>query len=166
MPNILTRNEISTLIQDIKNTKHRLIIALSYEAGLKIGEVTKLKVSDLDFSAKIIFIKARHLEGRLAHLTKNIIDDLKEYVVFKSKADYLFESERDGMLSPRAVQAMFKKHLRKKGIYKKVSFNTLRHSFALHLLESGTDIRNLSVLLGHRNVKTTKKLYFDGRFWE
>lgn len=157
LPIVLSRKNIEMLIQSIKNQKHRLLVALAYGAGLRVGEVVRLKVFDLDFEQKMIFV--RHGKGnkdRVTVLPEKICDALQE-IVFNQQGDaFVFRSVRGGRLTERSAQKIFYNALWKTKILKPASFHSLRHSFATHLLENGVDVRYVQELLGHRNIRTTQ----------
>lgn len=161
LPSVLARSEILDLIGTLQNLKHRLVIALAYGAGLRVSEVANLKVKDLDFRKKLI--KIRNGKGGRARYTifpsaiRNDLSDFLENSLYKKGPNsYVFESQRGGKLSTRSIQKMFKNILKKVHPSVDVSFHSLRHSFATHLLEQGTDIRFIQELLGHKNIKTTQ----------
>jgi len=134
-----------------------LIISLSYGAGLRISEAQNLKVKDIDFDELTIHIKnAKGKKDRITILPEKIKNDLQKALSFKDQNDFIFESERGGKLSTRTLQKIFEKALMKTGIKKPATFHSLRHSFATHLLENGTDIRYVQELLGHQNIRTTQ----------
>jgi len=157
LPVVLSRIEINKILDAIQNQKHRLIISLSYGAGLRISEAQNLKVKDIDFDELTIHIKnAKGKKDRITILPEKIKNDLQKALSFKDQNDFIFESERGGKLSTRTLQKIFEKALMKTGIKKPATFHSLRHSFATHLLENGTDIRYVQELLGHQNIRTTQ----------
>lgn len=157
IPVVLARKEIDQIIESISNKKHRLLISLSYSAGLRVSEVINLKVKDIDLESLTIHIKnAKGKKDRLTIFSDKIKPLLEEMIVFKDKNDLVFESERGGQLSERTAQMIFEKALQKLGIKKDASFHSLRHSFATHLLENGVDVRYVQELLGHANIRTTQ----------
>ena len=144
-------------MKQIENPKHKLIIALSYTAGLRVSEAVNLKVKDINLDELTIHIKnAKGKKDRLTIFSEKIKLPLQKLIVLKDKNDYVFESERGGKLSERTAQIIFEKALFKSGIKKEASFHSLRHSFATHLLENGTDVRYVQELLGHANIRTTQ----------
>ncbi len=157
LPVVLDKSEISKLLNSIENLKHKAIITLIYSAGLRLGEVIEMKVNDID--SKRMLIKIGHGKGkkdRYVMLSEKLLLLLREYYKEYKPKDYLFEGQKGDKYSARSVQAVFKQALRKANINKKASVHTLRHSFATHLLESGTDIRVIQQLLGHSSIKTTQ----------
>ncbi len=157
LPVVLSKPEIENIFDAIDNVKHKLIMKVAYSAGLRVSEVVKLKVEDIDFDRKLIHIKmAKGKKDRISLLSEKLIPDLKNLIFYKQPKDWLFESERGGVLSTASLQKTFKKALKKACIKKSATFHSLRHSFATHLLENGTDIRYVQELLGHQNIKTTQ----------
>lgn len=158
LPTVLTRNEILTLIRKITNIKHRLMISLLYSSGLRVSEVISLRVSDVSLENLTLNIRqAKGRKDRVTVFSQDLVDMLAECMEDKKASDYLFESGyKDNVrMNVRTVQAVFKKALAKSGIKKDASCHDLRHSFASHLLESGTDLRYIQLLLGHKNISTT-----------
>ncbi|MFZ6015281.1 MAG: tyrosine-type recombinase/integrase [Patescibacteria group bacterium] len=157
LPVVLSREEIGRIIDCIRNFKHRTMIALAYGAGLRVGEVVKLKVADLLFDEGTIHIKqSKGKKDRLTLLPSSLVDDLRQMTVGKAGSDYLFASERGGSLAERSIQLVFIRACKKAGILKAATFHCLRHSFATHVLENGVDIRYVQSLLGHNNIRTTQ----------
>jgi len=157
LPIVLSRVEINRIISSIKNEKHRLIVALSYGAGLRVSEVIRLKVGDVDLEELTIHIKdAKGNKDRLTVFPEKLKADLFELMALQHGNEYLFESERGGKLTERTAQLVFLDALKKSGIKKDATFHSLRHSFATHLLENGVDVRYVQELLGHRNIRTTQ----------
>lgn len=157
LPVVLSRSEIEKILQSLTNTKHRLILSLSYGAGLRVSEVVALKAQDLDFEELIIHIKqAKGQKDRISVMPEKLADDLKSLVAVKKGNDFVFASERGGKLTTRTAQKIFENATRISGIKKNATFHSLRHSFATHLLENGTDVRYVQELLGHQNIRTTQ----------
>lgn len=156
-PITLRRVEILQILSHINNYKHKLLIALAYGAGLRLSEVINLKVCDLHLCTKIIIVR----RGKGAKRRSTILPDklwwkLRLYVKNKSAHDYVFESNRKGKLHSRTVQKIFKNALKKAKIEKAATFHSLRHSFATHLIENGTNLRYVQELLGHSSIRTTQ----------
>ena len=134
------------------------MISLAYGAGLRVSEVVKIRVKDLNFLEKIIYVRqAKGNKDRITVLPEKLLPDLKDFAFKKNKDDFLFESERGGLLTTRTAQKIFSSALLKAGISADATFHSLRHSFATHLLENGTDIRYIQALLGHRSIRTTQR---------
>ncbi len=157
LPVVLTREEILRILDCIANPKHRLLVALAYGAGLRISEVIGLKMKDILFAEQTMHIKeAKGKKDRISIVPEKLMDDLQLIVLNKGPNDYLFESERGGKLTTRTAGKIFSRAKTKAGITKDATFHSLRHSFATHLLENGTDIRYVQSLLGHSNIRTTQ----------
>jgi len=157
LPVILSRKDIDELIGVTQNQKHRLLLSVAYGAGLRLSEVRKLKVKDLDFPEFILTVRqGKGQKDRISIISEKILGDLSVYVESKELNDYVFESDRGGPLSTRTIQKIFENSMHKAGITKDATFHSLRHSFATHLLENGTDVRFVQELLGHSNIRTTQ----------
>lgn len=156
IPEILNPEEIKILINAINNIKHKLILKLLYGCGLRVSELVNLKKSDLNFNEKLIHIKlAKGKKDRFVKIPDSILEELKSYCNLLNN-DILFPSNRNGKLTTATIQAIVETALKKTNIKKRVSPHTLRHSFATHLLEQGTDLRLIQKLLGHSDIKTTQ----------
>ena len=157
LPVILTSREIKKILDEIKNEKHYLIIALAYGAGLRVGEVVRLRVKDVEVNELLLNIRqAKGKKDRVTIFPVNLQNKVGKILNYKEKDEYVFESERGGKLTTRSAQKVFGNALKKSGIKKDATFHSLRHSFATHLLENGTDIRYVQELLGHNNIRTTQ----------
>ncbi len=157
LPVVLSQEEIQRLLSVISNAKHRLMVALAYSAGLRVSEVVNLRVWDLGLSEKVIHIKeSKGKKDRITLVSEKLVPDLERLIYRRQGKDYLFESQYGGKLSTRTLQAVFALALRGAGIVKPATFHSLRHSFATHLLENGTDVRYVQALLGHANIRTTQ----------
>lgn len=158
LPVVLSRAEIRSLLAATKNGKHRLLIALAYGAGLRVSEVIGLRIRDLDLPALQIHLKAgKGNKDRVTVFPESIRTDIQNLIAGRAPVDPVFGSERGGALSARTAQAVFAQALAKAGISKPASFHSLRHSFATHLLENGTDVRYVQALLGHASIRTTQR---------
>ena len=158
LPIVLSRMEVQRIFDSLRNTKHKLLISLSYGSGLRVSEVVCLKVCDIDFDNVFLHLKgAKGQKDRITPFSEKLKNDLYRIVVGKNLSDFVFESERGGKLTERSAQKIFQQALQKSGILKKATFHLLRHSFATHLLENGTDVRYVQELLGHANIRTTQR---------
>lgn len=157
LPNILTVDEIRKIINSITNLKHRAIISTIYSCGLRISEAVNLKINDIDSSAMTVkIVNAKGRNDRIVMLSEKLLSLLREYFKeYKPKA-YLFEGQKGEKYSSRSIQQIFNNAVKKVGIKKKVTVHSLRHSFASHLLDNGTDIRFIQELLGHKHLSTTQ----------
>jgi site-specific recombinase XerD len=157
LPVVLSREEIKNIIAEVRNSKHKLIISLSYGAGLRISEVVSLRIKDVNLEESTIHLKnAKGKKDRITIFPDKIKSNLQDLIANKNPNDYLFESERGGKLTTRTVQKIFENSLGKAKIKKGATFHSLRHSFATHLLENGVDVRYVQELLGHQNIRTTQ----------
>ncbi len=157
LPDVLSQSEIAKIFANIDNLKHKTIFSLLYSAGLRVSEVVNLKIEDIDSSRMLIHIhNSKNNRDRMVPLSEKILVLLREYFKASKPSKFLFEGRSGGKYTIRSIQKAFQKILIKSGIGKKVSAHTLRHSFATHLIEQGTDIRIIQELLGHKNIKTTQ----------
>lgn len=157
LPIVLSRQEIASIIDNIKNKKHKLLISLSYGAGLCVSEAIELRTKDILPDEGVIHIKeAKGKKDRITVLPEQLKEELKNLIAEKDKNIFVFESERGGKLTSRTAQKVFETALKKSGIKKDATFHSLRHSFATHLLENGVDVRYVQELLGHANIRTTQ----------
>ena len=157
LPVVLSRDEVRALIEVTKNQKHRALLALAYGAGLRVSEVVHLKMEDLNFPDMLIIVRqGKGKKDRVSLMPRKMAWTLERMMESSELNDYVFPSERGGPLSTRTAQKVFLDSLRKANIQKSASFHSLRHSFATHLLEDGTDIRYVQKLLGHENIRTTQ----------
>lgn len=159
LPEILTKQEISRILSVLDNIKHRAIITLVYSAGLRVSEVVNLKVADLDFDRNSIHIRgAKGRKDRYTILSEKAAQTLNIYIKAMRPNRWLFPGQKEGThITRRTAQVVFKKAAKQAKIQKDVSIHSLRHSFATHLLENGTDIRYIQRLLGHKSTKTTER---------
>ena len=157
LPVVLSRSEIRNIIQAIGNSKHRLLIALSYGSGLRVSETVNLKVNHIDLDELTIHIQqSKGKKDRITIVPDKLITDIQNLIAGKKSDEFVFASERGGQLATRTVQKVFENSLKKTGIKKNATFHSLRHSFATHLLENGVDVRYVQELLGHQNIRTTQ----------
>jgi len=157
LPVVLSRNEIEKIINSIENKKHKLLMALSYSAGLRVSEAINLKTKDINIEELTIHIKnAKGKKDRLTIFPEKLKEDLKKIIIDMKGDDLVFESNHGGKLTERTAQKVFKNAMRKARIKKDATFHSLRHSFATHLLENGVDVRYVQKLLSHANIRTTQ----------
>lgn len=156
LPVVLSIEELLTLLQVTKNLKHRVIIAMLYGSGLRIGELLNLKLSDFDFKRKQLYIEnAKGRKDRYTSIAESLFPLLKNYHNTYKPKIFFIENPNGGQYSPESIRAFLKKNTRLAGIKKSISPHTLRHSYATHLLEQGIDIRHIQELLGHSRPETT-----------
>ena len=162
LPKVLNKREIRDIIASVDNLKHQLILILTYSAGLRVSEVVRLKISDIDSDRMLIYIRsAKGYKDRYTLLSESALAKVKLYLkafnVHKYDKQWLFLGQnKDRHLSKRSAQKVFKRACKKAEINKKVGIHSLRHSFATHLLEQGVDLRYIQKLLGHKSSKTTE----------
>ena len=157
LPSVLSIEEVKSIIESIDNLKHKCIIQLIYSAGLRISELINLKIRDIDKDRKQIFIRGgKGKKDRQTVLSDKILPELRIYYKKYQPKDYLFEGQLGGAYSERSIQQILQEAMRKANIKKQATVHTLRHSFATHLLEAGTDLRYIQSLLGHSSSKTTE----------
>jgi site-specific recombinase XerD len=153
----LSKEEVSLLIKTIDNIKHKSIIMLAYSGGLRLSELLNLRLNDIDYNRGVIRINAgKGKKDRITLLSKNFLLVLQEYLQIYQPKEYLFEGANGGKYSAASVQKTMRRAVAKAGIKKNATLHSLRHSFATHLLEQGTDLRYIQQLLGHESIKTTE----------
>jgi integrase/recombinase XerD len=161
LPKLLNETELKNLFNALKNKKHKAMLFTAYSAGLRVSEIVKLKIADIDSKRMQIFIqRAKGKKDRYVNLSPVLLDILRNYIIaYRPKpVVYLFESQQSKTSYPtRTVQQIFTNAKNKAGIKKEVGVHSLRHSFATHLLDKGTDIKFIKDLLGHFDIKTTER---------
>jgi site-specific recombinase XerD len=156
LPKVISTQDIKKLFEVTVNLKHNTMLKLCYGMGLRVSEIVHLKISDIDSKNMQVFIeRAKGKKDRYVNLPASILDQLRIYFKEYSPKIFLFEGQYGGQYSIRSAQQAFKDALQKADINKKVGIHGLRHSFATHLLENGTDISFIQQLLGHNDIKTT-----------
>ena len=158
LPDILTQEEIQALFNVCDNLRDRCILMTLYGAGLRLSEVASLKVADIHSDKMQLFIRnAKGSKDRYALLSQANLEMLRAYWKAYRPKEWLFYSRNHTgtHMTPKAIENLFKKYVKKAKITKKVTVHTMRHSFATHLLESGTSIYHIKQLLGHSNINTT-----------
>ena len=157
LPVVLSQSEVKAIFEATKNLKHKSILMTIYAAGLRVSEAANLKVADIDSKNMQIFIhKGKGKKDRYAILSKSNVEILREYWRQYHPKAFLFSGRcREDAISSRSIQKIFENARDKAGIKKAATVHTLRHSFATHLLEAGTDICYIQRLLGHTSINTT-----------
>lgn len=157
IPTVLSEDEVKRIISTIVNLKHKAILLTIYSAGLRISELTNLKIADIDSSRKAIIIKsAKGKKDRNSILSEKLLIVLRDYVRQYKPKEWLFEGQSGEQYSESSIQQIFRRACIDAGVMKRATVHTLRHSFATHLLERGTDLRYIQELLGHSSSKTTE----------
>lgn len=158
LPNVLSKEEIKLILNAHSNIKHKTMLSLIYSCGLRRSELINLKPTDIDSKRGIVIIRqAKGKKDRIAPLSPKILEMLREYYTGYKPKTWLFEGQNIGEhYSEQSLQSVLKQALQKVGITKPVTLHWLRHSYATHLLENGTDLRYIQELLGHSSSKTTE----------
>ena len=158
LPTVLSEDEVMGMLRVAVNLKHKCIICMLYSAGLRRGELLNLKSADIDHKRNMIVVRrGKGYKDRVTLLSQVAYMLLLKYLDVYQPKEFLFEGENNQRYSERSVNSIVKSAARKAGILKNVSPHTLRHSFATHLLEHGTDLRYIQALLGHESSKTTER---------
>jgi site-specific recombinase XerD len=157
LPKVISEEKILAGLLEVKNIKHRTILLLAYSAGLRVSEVISLKITDINSDRMQITInEAKGKKDRVVTLSPAILKLLREYYKIYEPQTWLFEGQYSGEhYSSRSAQQIFKEAYQNLGLPPQCSFHSLRHSYATHLLENGTDITYIQKLLGHSDIKTT-----------
>lgn len=157
LPTVLTKQEIKTILRQIKNEKHQVIVYTLYSLGLRISEALNLQRKNIDFDThQIHLVKAKGSKDRVVPMPLNYEEKLKNYLANYNPESYVFQGPKGEKYSAASVRKVIKRAVAKAKIEKVVTPHTFRHSFATHPLESGVSIRNIQVLLGHNSIKTTE----------
>lgn len=161
LPDILSGPEVGRLLEAIRSVRHRAVITATYATGMRIGEVTRLQVGDIDRERGLIHVRGgKGGKDRYVMAGEALLACLREYYrATRPPPPYLFPGSRrpDRPISAESVRYALRKAIKRAGITKEVSPHTLRHTFATHLLEEGADIRTIQSLLGHNSIKTTAR---------
>lgn len=156
LPKVIHNQDVKKLFVATINLKHNTMLKLVYGMGLRVSEIVNLKISDIDsMQMQVLLERAKGKKDRYVNLPQSILEQLRQYFIEYKPKEYLFEGQYGGQYSIRSAQQVFKNALEKSGINKNLGIHSLRHSFATHLLENGTDIRFIQEILGHNDIKTT-----------
>jgi len=160
LPDVLNEEEVMRIFGAVTNLKHRTMLMLAYASGLRVSELVRLRIEDIDGTRNLIHIRdAKGKKDRYTVFPQSLLAQLITYwKTYKlGTRGWLFPGEKvDKHLAARSIQAVLTRAIRASGITKPVSMHSLRHSFATHLLEHGTDLRYIQALLGHQSVRTTE----------
>jgi integrase/recombinase XerD len=157
LPKIFSEREIKTLLQSPQNIKHQCILLTIYSTGIRLSELLNLRIQDIDSKRMSVFIKGgKGKKDRYTVLSPMLLKHLRHYYKLYFPEYWLFEGRDGGQYSPRSVQQVLRRAISKSGVNSFGTVHTLRHSFATHLLENGTDLRYIQHLLGHSSTKTTE----------
>ena len=156
-PEVFSVHEMKRLFKEVENLKHKAILSLLYGCGMRVSEVLNLKVADIDSSRMVITIRqAKGNKDRQVMLDKSLLLLLREYYKKYNPAPYMFDGQKRSQYSERSINNFLKYYADKAGINKNIHAHKIRHTFATHLLEAGTDMAIIQDLLGHNNIRTTK----------
>jgi site-specific recombinase XerD len=159
LPGVLSRSEVKLILDNEKNPKHRLLLMLAYSSGLRVSELVALKREHIDINRKLILVRSgKGRKDRYSILSRKTAQYITDYYAIHTIDDWLFPGQPSSKhLSIRSAQYIFDNAIIRTGIKKEVSIHSLRHTFATHLLENGTDIRYIQDLLGHNSLRTTER---------
>jgi integrase/recombinase XerD len=158
LPNVLSKEEVKAILEAPKNLKHKAMLAMIYSCGLRRSELLNLRPHDIDSKRNIVLIRqSKGKKDRLTPLSSKILEMLRDYYLKFKPTTYLFEGQvKNTQYSARSLEEVLKKSIKLARVNKPVTLHWLRHSYATHLLESGTDLRYIQELLGHSSSKTTE----------
>lgn len=158
LPNVLSKEEVKTLLESLQNSKHKTMLSLIYACGLRRGELLRIKPQDILSDRKLLHIKqSKGKKDRIVPISDKLLEMLREYYKSYKPKVWLFEGQHAGEpYSEKSLESIIKQAIAKTNIQKPVTLHWLRHSYATHLLESGTDLRYIQELLGHNSSRTTE----------
>lgn len=158
LPTVLSQDEVLGLLANIRNLKHRTMLAMLYATGMRIAELVGLRLTDIDSSRMVVVIRqGKGLKDRMVPLPESLLEMLRDYWRSYRPEKWLFPGPRRTPITTRSVARICVEAADRAGIKKRVSPHVLRHTFATHHLEAGTDLRTIQLLLGHRSLGTTAR---------
>jgi len=160
LPAVMLPEEIMKMIDGVQNLKHRTILMLLYSTGMRLSEIANLRIADIDSkNMRIKIVQGKGCKDRFTILSEQVLLELRAYYIIYRPKEYLFNGYRPGKrYSVRTIQHLMQKALTKVGLENKnFTIHTIRHSFATHLIDNGTDLHTIKELLGHSNLQTTMK---------
>jgi len=160
LPPVMSAQEIKALIDSIGNIKHRTVVMLLYSTGMRLSEIAHLRIADIDSKNMCIkVVQGKGAKDRFTILSEQVLMELRAYYIICKPKEYLFNGYRPGKpLSPRMIQHLVQTALAKAGLAsKQYTVHTIRHSFATHLVDHGTDLHTVKELLGHSTLQTTMR---------
>jgi len=162
LPSVLSRDEVGHFLGCVESLKHRAILTICYAAGLRISEAVHLKTGDIDSQRMVIRVaQGKGHKDRYVMLSPKLLDTLRDYWRIVRPKEWLFPGYLDQPITRHAVGVACREAQRRSGLSKPITPHSLRHAFAVHLLEAGTDVRTIQLLLGHRGLATTAKYLLD-----
>jgi len=157
LPVVLSKDEVIRIINSADNAKHHCILSILYGTGVRVSELTHIKMYDLDLDRMFLRVyQGKGKKDRMTILPESLREILVKQQQLKKSSDFLFTNGRGGRLTQTTIQKIVAQSAKHAGIYKNISPHTLRHTFATHLLENGVDIRYIQELLGHSKLQTTQ----------
>ncbi|TXG36718.1 tyrosine-type recombinase/integrase [Seonamhaeicola maritimus] len=157
LPKVLSLEEVSLILDATRNIKHKTILSVIYGCGLRISECINLKIEDIDSSNMRVWVRnAKGKKDRITLLSPSLLEQLRAYYKVYKPKQWLFESPSGGKYSVSSIRQVFNRSRKKAGVNVPATVHTLRHSFATHLLDAGTNLRYIQKLLGHGSSKTTE----------
>jgi integrase/recombinase XerD len=160
LPPVMSAQEVRALIDSIKNIKHRTVVMLLYSTGMRLSEISALKITDIDSKhMRIKVVQGKGAKDRYTILSEQVLQELRAYYIIYKPKEYLFNGSGPGRpLSARMIQHLVQKAILQLGFgSKKYTVHTIRHSFATHLVDHGTDLHTVKALLGHSTLQTTMR---------
>ena len=158
LPSVLSRDEVGHFLGCVESLKHRAILTICYAAGLRISEAVHLKTGDIDSQRMVIRVaQGKGHKDRYVMLSPKLLDTLRDHWRIVRPKEWLFPGYLDQPITRHAVGVACREAQRRSGLSKPITPHSLRHAFAVHLLEAGTDVRTIQLLLGHRGLATTAK---------
>ncbi len=158
LPTVQSQNEVKKIIHSTENVKHHTILMLAYATGMRVSEIVNVTINDIDSERMVIYVRlGKGKKDRQVMLSEKLLVQLRTYYKAYKPKKYLFEGVYGGKYSERSVQEIFAMAKQMTNNQKRGGIHSLRHSFATHLLESGTDIKVIQELLGHNDLKTTER---------
>lgn len=158
LPNVLSKEEVKRILSAPLNEKHRVVLSVIYGCGLRRSEVLMLEPGDIDRDRMLLTVRqSKGFKDRVVPISARMIEMIDDYIMRYQPVSYIFEGQRPGeMYSATSIEKVFRKACTTAGIKKNITLHGLRHSYATHLLEAGTDLRYIQELLGHKSSKTTE----------
>ena len=156
LPNVISREDIQKMLDVTRNMKHKTILSILYGCGLRLSEVISLKMEEIDFNIKVMYVTGKGDKQRMIPIGSNLDKQIKTYQKSYLPKVYLFNGQNSLKYSGKSIQSIVQNKALEVGIKKKVTPHTLRHSYATHLLEDGVDLRVIQELLGHASSRTTE----------
>jgi site-specific recombinase XerD len=157
LPKVYGQGDLSEILENVHNEKHRLVLMLAYGNGLRLSEIRSMLIEDIDFDRMVLRVNGKGSRERDLPIDESLVGPLKNWMAANPRATYLFEGTRQGRpYSRRTIQKIYENACEKAKIRRKKGIHTFRHSFATHMLEQGVSLRHVQALLGHASIKTTQ----------